>query len=240
MDRFSAVTRRYLGGPAGYGRLLLGVSYDKALADWFELGIGLPRLYCSGTEAGACDSTFQPELSFAAALVRNPRARLALGASVFDLYYSATAWTRLKLVTAHRASFEIEASVVVGIEHATTPAWWDPTVAQNGNQTRAALTLDANLQITDELLAWADAIPYVPVADLGGSLDAAVEVIGGLTYSFTKAFQLGASCGSLNVLGARPWEYVPDVRLCRLTFVAHGFGPGPSGYVVVPEPQNLY
>ena len=240
MDAFTATTRDWFGGPAGYRRLLLGMSYEKALADWFELWLGLPRLYCTGNDAGACSSTLQPEVGVTAALVRSPRARLALGASLFDIDDSATAWTRLKLVAAHRFSFEIEPSVVLGIRDETMLAWWNPTVSQNANQTRAYLTFDANLQLTEHVLAWADAVPYVPVSNLGGSLDAALEVIGGLTVSFTKALQLGAACGTLNALAARRWEYVPDVRLCRLTFVARGFGPGPSGLVTVAVPQPLY
>jgi hypothetical protein len=240
MDAFTATTRDWFGGPAGYRRLLLGMSYEKALADWFEIWLGLPHVYCTGNDAGACSSTLQPEVGATAALVRAPRARLALGASLFDVDYSITAWTRLKLVLARRFSFEIEPSVVLGIRDATMPAWWNPSVPLDANQTRAYLALDANLQLTEHVLAWADAIPYAPTANLGGSFDAAVEVIGGLTVSFTKALQLGAACGTLNVLATRRWEYVPDVRLCRLTFVARGFGPGPSGLVTVADPQPLY
>jgi hypothetical protein len=240
MGAFSALARDYYDGPAGYVRLMLDISYEKALTDWFEVWIGLPRAYCTGDGAGVCASTLQPELGVVAALLKDPHAHLAVGASIFDIDYSATAWTRLKLVAAHRFSFEVEPSVVIGIRDVRTTAWWDPTVSQNGNQSRAHLTLDANLQLTEQLLVWADAIPYAPTANFGGSLDAAVEVIGGLTLSFTKAFQLGASCGSLNVLPARHWEYVPDVRLCRLTFVARSFGQGPSGVVTVPVPQSLY
>jgi hypothetical protein len=240
MDSFAAAQRTLFAGPAGYHRYLLGISYAKALAEWFELELGLPRLYCSGAEAGACRSTLEPEIGFSAALIRDPRARLALGASVLDINHSGTAWMRLKLVAAHSFSFEIQPELDLGFYQTAIPAWWDPTVTQNGNQSRAYLTFDANLQLTEQVLVWANAIPYAPVANLGGSLDAAVEVIGGLTVSFTKAFQLSADCGSYNVLPARHWEYVPDVRLCRLTFVARGFGPGPSGHVTVPVPQNLY
>ncbi|HVU51645.1 MAG TPA: hypothetical protein VHL80_13210 [Polyangia bacterium] len=240
MNEFSAATRDDFGGPAGYRRLLLGLSYGMAPTDWFELWGALPFIYCAGGEAGACTSTLQPELGLVAALVRGPRAKLALGASIFDIDHSATAWTRLKLVAVHRASFELEPSVVIGIRDLRTPAWWNPSVTQDANQSRAFLTLDANVQLTEQLLAWADAVPYVPVAGFGGAFDAAVEVLGGVTFSFTKAFQLSTACGSLNALSARRWEYVPDVRLCRLTFVARSFGPGPSGVVTVPVPQPLY
>jgi hypothetical protein len=240
MEEFSLATRDLFGGPTGYRRFLLGIAYAKAPADWVQVFFGLPWLYCSGEGLGACSSTFEPNLGASAALVRGERARLALGASVFDLWYSATAWTRLKLVVPGRFSFEIEPSVVLGFEHATMPAWWDSTVLQNGNQSRAYLTFDANLQVTEQVLLWADAIPYAPTAGLGGSLDAALEIAGGASLSFTKTFELSVACRAFNVLAARRWEYAPDVRSCGLTFVARGFGPGPSGYVLVPETQNLY
>jgi hypothetical protein len=241
MDAFWASGRDYTSSaPAPYGRLLLGLGYDKALTDWFQVGIGFPWLYCGGVGLGACSPSLRPELVVRGAVVRNRRARLALGASVFDLTYSASAWARLKLVAPHLFSFEIEPSVLVGIQASTMPAWWSSSVVQDGNQSRAALVLDANLQLTEHLLVWADGIPYAPLHDAGPLPGPGLQVVGGLSVSFTKAFELSASCRSLNVLPPRSWEYVPHARECGLAFVARGFGPGPVGRVTVPVPQYLY
>jgi hypothetical protein len=241
MDAFSASGRDYFSSsPATYGRLLLGLAYDKALTDWFQVGIAFPWLYCGGTGLGACSPSVRPELVVRGAVVRKRRARLALGASVFDLTYSASAWARLKLVVPHRFSFEIEPSVVLGIQTSSIPAWWSSTVFQDGNQSRAALVLDANLQLTERVLVWADGIPYAPLHDAGPAPGPALQIVGGLGVSFTKVFELAASCRSLNVQPPRSWEYVPHARECGLAFIARGFGPGPEGPVTVPVPQYLY
>jgi hypothetical protein len=241
MDAFWASGRDYTSSsPGTYRRLLIGLGYDKALTDWLQLGIGFPWLYCGGEGLGACSSSVRPELVARVAVVRSRRVRLALGASDFDMVYSASAWARLKLVAPHRFSFEVEPSVLVGIQEGTTPAWWNLNVTQDGNQSRAALVLDANLQLTERVLLWVDGIPYAPLHDLGAQSGAALQIVGGLSVSFTKVFELSASCRSLNVLPARPWEYAPNVHQCAVSFVARGFGPGPVGLVTVPVPQNLY
>jgi hypothetical protein len=240
MDAFSVSGRDYFGRYGGYRRFLFGMSYARGITDTIELELGLPWLFCAGAGPGVCSASLRPDVALRGAVVRSPRANLVVGASVFDFTYSASAWARLKLVAPHRFSLELEPSVRVGIRPNTIGSWWAPSVPQDGNQTRATFVVDANLQLGDHVLVWADAVPYLPTSRLGSPGDAALQVIGGVTVAFTKSADLGASCLAYNVLEARLWEYVPDVYGCTLTLTLRDFGDAPMGHVSVPVTRNLY
>jgi hypothetical protein len=227
MESF-AFTGRQLFGPAGYSRSIFGVGYSRGLTDSLELGLGVARLLCTGSGLGACQSRLAPTLSLQYAAITAPKQRLALGASVSDFVHDVRAWARLKLVAPSRFSFEIQPTVSWGVETVRAPAWWNPAVTQDGNQSRLSVVFDANLQLGERVVAWLDGIPYAPTARLDDLSTTALEVGGGLSVSVTKGLELAASCWRYDVLATRHWEYVPDVYECMLSVVARRFGPSPE------------
>jgi hypothetical protein len=241
MDSWFVTARDYFGGPPGYRRHTGTVGYAKAFSDELEFALSLPSLYCSGAGDGGCGGTLRPQLTFITAVLTDPRARLDFGLLLYNIHDSADLWTRLKLVKPHRFSLEIEPRVSVGIAERPIISWWDRLSMQDGNQSRASLTLDANLQLGDHVLLWADAIPYAPLARLGHPSDTALQIAAGVGLAVSKRFEVNTSCRAFNVLAARRWEYVPDVRVCTLTLLTRGFGE-PSNVTVstVPVPDDAY
>jgi hypothetical protein len=125
---------------------------------------------------------------------------------------------RLKLVVPHWISLEIQPELALGLSDQITRAWWSQDGRfQDGNQSRAYLTFDFNVQATSWWLLWVDAIPYLPTDRFSDPGQTAVEVLAGMSFRLTAGFETGVSCGSFNVFAARHWEYIPDVRFCTAT-----------------------
>jgi hypothetical protein len=224
----------FFGGPPGYHRFLLSLGYAYGAADRWQVEAALPQLLClHGGGAGRCVDAIlgdSASLGVTGAAVRGATAMLAAGGhtGISNSHGFIEVSARLKLVARHRVSLEIEPQVWFGLSHGRTPAWWSPTATTETNQTRASLTLDLNLQVLPRLLLWAAAIPYAPTDQVFHAGQIAVQVLGGLSATLVKSFEVHGTCGSYNVLGDRRWEYVPDVRVCTLALILRSFGPGPE------------
>jgi hypothetical protein len=225
MQALTLTARQYFGGPAGYRRFLVGPGVSKAITDRLEGELSFPDLYCSGRGAGACGDSLHFAASLVFAAMTGDLSKLAFGAAYVESNARVELWTRLKLVRPHRFSLELEPLVLLPLETTAGTAWWDPTVTQDTNQARAYLTFDANLQLTRSLLLWADVIPYVPLRRASEGDQIAVEAAAGASVAVSKTFEIHVSCRAFDVLPARRWEYVPDVRECALTLLARSFGP---------------
>jgi hypothetical protein len=248
MEWFSLSGHHLSGRPAtlfdmAYSRELVSLGYANALTDRSTLSISLPRLFCTGEGRGGCarNVNIEPSVGLAVGIVDERFVRLKAGASFLFPFERAGVSTRLQLVLPHWATLELEPSVSAGLSSRQTTAWWDPTVTQDGNQPRASLTIDANVQVADNVLLWADAVPYRPVgSSVVDASSPALELGAGASVTFTKSLELHASYWRLNVLDARRWEYVPGVRevIVSLGWRVFDHGPEPRRFRPGPPPTR--
>ncbi|MEA2697765.1 MAG: hypothetical protein QOI66_2036 [Myxococcales bacterium] len=234
MGALSLTVRQYFAGPAGYDRRLTRADYGYGITDRFQIGVSLPRITCQGHGDGRCIDYFKPldEISAGAsyAVLRSRPSGLKVGGFYERSNFGAQAGlsTRLKLVVPHLFSLEIEPDLNIGLGERFSRAWWSPGAIQDANQSRVYLTFDFNLQGTSWLLLWADAIPYLPTAQLSNPGQTALELFVGVSARVTAWFEASAQCGTFNALTARHWEYVPDVWICsgtlRFYFLPARFG----------------
>jgi hypothetical protein len=185
--------------------------------------------------------SIEPSLGLGVGIVDQRVVRLKSTASLLIPLDRGTASTRLQLVLPHRATLELEPALSVGLASRQTAAWWSPTLTQDGNQTRAVLTIDANVQVTERVLLWADVIPYRPVwSSVADASSPALEVGAGASVTFTKSFELHASYWRFNVLDARRWEYVPELRevTISLSWRVFDHGPEPRRFRPGPPPTR--
>jgi hypothetical protein len=213
----------------------LGVGYTRGLTDEIEMDASVERLYCTGSGWGACSARLAPVIALRYAALAGPQHRLVFGAAIDGFIRDWRAWARLKLVVPARFSFEVEPLLVMGVDTRRTAAWWNPAVTQDGNQSRLSVVFDANVQLGEHFIAWFDGIPYAPTALLDDLSATALQVGGGVTLAMTKGLDVSASCWNFNVLPARRWEYLPDVRECALNLVVRRFGPSPENDAPSPD-----
>lgn len=224
MGRLSLTLRQYFDGPAGYDRRLGSGSYGYGVTDDFQVSLTLGRITCDGHGAGRCTDQFDlfadviGTATYAAR--RSPRSPLLLRGSIerSNRGNNASLSARLKLVVPHLISLEIEPELALGLSDRVTPAWWSQRgELQDGNQSRAYLTFDFNVQATSWWLLWVDAVPYLPTAQFSDPGQAAMQLLAGMSFRVTAGFEASVRCGTLNVFAARHWEYLPDVSLCSAT-----------------------
>jgi hypothetical protein len=221
MGRLSLTVRQYFGGPAGYDHRGSSAAYGYGVTDDFQLSVTLGQITCSGHGAGRCADqldVFADVTGTAAyAARRSPGSLLVLAGSIESSNSGnrAILSARLKLVVPHWLSLEIEPELALGLSDRVTPAWWSQRgELQDGNQSRAYLTVDFNVQATSWWLLWVDAVPYLPTAQLSDPGQTAMQLLAGMSFRLTAGFEASVHCGTFNVFAARHWEYIPDARVC--------------------------
>jgi hypothetical protein len=102
--------------------------------------------------------------------------------------------TRGKILLGHVVAVEVALAVA---------RRFDPGPSQRDRSARGSAVLEMDFQATRQLNVFVAATPYAPTDHLG---ETALEVRGGVSWSFRNLSEIVASAGATNVLADRGWD----------------------------------
>ncbi len=208
--------------------LSLGASLAAGLTDRLEIDVTHPRLLCFGDRGeSGCDPTNRNSglaggLGYGFLRGARVQGRASAGVLVTRSSPYELSWTA-------EAAFKF---VVPGL----LDVWLsgrlrrpiDPPVEDLVPDTFATVDAGVDLQVTERLLMFLHLDPWAPVARLSDGV--ALEVRGGVSYTFSHRGQLELSAGSFNVLANPRWNTTVPEWFTQLSLVSWiDLGEPPAG-----------
>ena len=187
-----------------HSSLSLGLLVGQGVTERFEIDVSVPRVVCfAGSNPSGCDRLNRINGTGVRGIygvVRRQAVQLEIDGriSVFrssePLSLGWSLGTRTKLLFGRVVALEMALSLSRSFD---TPA------AGADAFPLGTFVVDANFQLTHQLLFFADLSPYAPVDHLG---TLAVNVLAGASWTFASKAEVGVTAQVLDVLPRRSWQ----------------------------------
>ena len=188
------------------------------------IGVGLPGALCfDQQEPSGCSPWNRYAgngfgLTYGA--LRRPRTQASVSASI-SVARGAPTQFKWVLGGAVKSLLGDRLALITGLSFERS---FDPPPNGLNNPLLASLMVDANLQLTRQLLVFATVIPWGSVGDVGQGV--ALRMQGGLSFAFTHHVEVLAIAGAYDLLTPRPWnhsvkESFATLELLLLAFLNH-------------------
>ena len=184
--------------------LALGLWARMGLPERFDMEFSMPRVLCLEESApSGCNEINRYNgtgASVAYGLLRFRTLQLKLFGSLLiarsakPLTWEWELGTRTKILLGQVVALEMALHLNRRI---------DPGSSQSDTSARGSFILDLNVQATHQLNLFLDLNPYTPLDRFG---DAALELFGGVSWTFRNQSEIVASAGTYNVRSRRSWD----------------------------------